>query len=143
MKKNRHNKSEPILENRHLMPHPSRTLDPAYTIVDQAHEIQSADQSIQTHVTGKLDLIVKQIRSLQQEAKAIMDQAQRDMELHRVKCNFVKKIGQIIHLYKKTNGESYFSLLSLDDWEGKPPHQFMGSYLLNPDNSFEKMDSDI
>jgi len=134
-----HNKNEPVLENKHLMTHPSRTLDPPFSLVDRAREIEAADETINSHVSGKLDLIVAQIRSLKEEAKKILEQAEMDMHLHRIKCSFEKKPGQTIHLYKKENQEKYFSMLSPDDWKGNPPHEFCGSYRLRTDDSFERI----
>ena len=131
-----HNKREPVVEDKHLLPYGTRTLDPAITLVDRAREIETASQSIQTHVSGKLDLIAGQIRQLQAEAKKIMEQAQTDIELHKIKCNFEKKIGMTLHLYEKPGGIKYFSFLSPEEW-GTPPHKFLGTYKLNADQSFE------
>lgn len=134
----KHNKAEPVLKDKHLMPHAGRTLDPPIRLVDRAKEIESASESIETHVNGKLQLIVNQIRSLQEEAKQIVEQAHLDVELHKVKCNFEKAVGQEMHLYEKPDGAKYFSLLSPAEWNNKPPHNFLGSYRLQPDRSFEE-----
>jgi Protein of unknown function (DUF2452). len=45
----------------------------------------------------------------------------------------------ILHLYERPTGEKYFSLLSPEEW-GTPPHKFLGSYKLNVDMSFERID---
>lgn len=134
---NIHNKKEPIVENTHILPFSTRTLNPPIRLVDRAREIENAHDSIRTSVNSRLELIVKQIHNLQSEAQDILKQATRDAELHQIKCNFEKKVGQTIHLYEKENGQKYFSLLSPEDW-GKSPHSFLGSYKLNPDRSFEE-----
>ncbi len=133
----RFNKNEAVVEDKRSLAFPTRTLDPAYTLVDRAKEIEQAEQSIESHVHGKLDVIVDQIRSLKEQAREIMEQAQRDVQLHQVKCNFEKMIGQPIHLYEKEDGALYFSLLSPADWKGNPPNRFRGSYALQADRSFE------
>lgn len=69
-----HNKKEPIVEDKYLLPYPTRTLDPPIRLVDRAREIELADESIKTNVGGKLELILKQIRGLQDEAKRIMEE---------------------------------------------------------------------
>jgi len=138
--KQRHNKKEPVVDNRHLQSVPSRTLDPPFSLVDRAREIENAEGSIQSHVNGKLDLIVNQIRMLKEEARSILEQAERDLELHRAKCNFEKRAGQTIHLYQKGEDEFYFSLLSPEEWGGTPPHPFAGSYRMNGDRSFDRVD---
>ncbi len=133
-----HNKKEPVIENRHSMTVPSRTLDPPIRLVDRAREIELADSSLRSHTEGKLDLILKQIRSLQEEARGILEKAERDAALHRVECRFEKSIGQTIYLYEKEEGR-YFSLLSPEDWNGNPPHRFIGAYILNADQSFTEV----
>jgi hypothetical protein len=131
---------EPIVENKAFLEYPIRTLDPPISIVDRAKEIEKADQWLKAGVSQKLDIILKQIKSLQEQAKEILQKAEEDARLHRILCNFEKKPGMILHLYRKQNGEEYFSLLSPEEW-GNPPHQFLGSFKLNIDMSFEKIRS--
>ena len=137
----KHNKSEPVIENKRSIPYPTRTLDPKITLVDRALEIQNASQSIQSHTDGKLKIILKQIQNLQNEAREILEKSQRDMELHRISCNFEKRPGLNLHLYERPNSEKYFSMLSPEEW-GNPPHLFLGSYTLNLDGSFVRTDID-
>ena len=130
---------DPVVENKAFLEYPIRTLDPPISIVDRAKEIEKADQWIQAGVNQKLDVILKQIRSLQNLAKEIIEKAEEDAKLHRTSCNFEKKPGMILHLYERPTGEKYFSLLSPEEW-GTPPHKFLGSYKLNVDMSFERID---
>lgn len=123
-----------------MLPYGSRTLDPAIRLVDRAREIEDAHLQIQSHVGGKLEVIARQIRSLQEEARGIVEQAARDAELHKVPCSFEKRIGMAIHLYRRDNDTLYFSMLSPEDWEGRPPHPFEGSYKLREDRSFQRLD---
>jgi hypothetical protein len=60
---------DPIVENKAFLEYPIRTLDPPISIVDRAKEIEKADQWIQAGVNQKLDVILKQIRSLQKSCK--------------------------------------------------------------------------
>lgn len=133
-----HNKKEAEVENKAFLPYPVRTLDPKITLIDRAKEIEQADLWIKTGVNQKLDMILKQIRFLQEQAKEILKKAEEDAYLHRVTCHFEKKPGMILHLYEKNNGEKYFSILSPEEW-GKPPHKYIASYLLKEDMSFEKL----
>ncbi len=132
---NTHNKNEPIVPDKNNMAYPSRTLDPPIRLSDRAKEIEQAHSSLQNQVNGKLDLIVQQIRFLQQQAEQILCQAQTDLDLHQIPCAFEKVTGQIVHLYEKENGNKYFSLLGPAEWQ--PIHKFLASYRLRPDQSFE------
>lgn len=90
-------------------------------------------------VTGnKLQLLAKQMRALQEEARLILEAARRDAELHRATCNFQRRPGQAYHFYRRPDGALYISMLSPEDWRGQPPHTFMGSYRLEADMSWTK-----
>ena len=56
--------------------------------------------------------------------------------LHRARCNFQKRVGHTYHLYERPDGSSYFSMLHPDDWNGRAPHPFVGSFRLEPDMSW-------
>lgn len=42
----------------------------------------------------------------------------------------------IYHLYRRSDGGEYFSMLSPREWRGQPPHEFIGSYRLENDMSW-------
>lgn len=117
-------------------PYPMSRLAPAHDLVDVAREIQRADAVLASVATGKLALIAEQIRALQEQAREVLTATQRDAELHRAKCQFRKRVGQIYHLYKPASGELYFSMLSPEEWGGSPPDPFDGSYRLEADLSW-------
>ncbi len=135
-----HNKKEPVIENKNIMNYPARTSDPPITLTDIAKEIERSEEIIKININGKLDLILKEINRLKEEAKTIIEQAYKDLELHKIKCNFQKIPGEVICLYKRENEELYFSRLSPDDWKKNPPDEFIGSYRLRFDRTFEKLD---
>ncbi|MDH4262298.1 MAG: DUF2452 domain-containing protein [Spirochaetia bacterium] len=138
MQTSTHNKNEPVIQDKNIIPYPTRTLDPPITLIDRVKEIEIAGNTIQSHVNGKLDLILKQIQNLQNEAKKIIEQAEEDILLHKIKCNFEKKVGMIIHLYTRKTGESFFSLLSSEEWLNSPA-TYKASYRIKPDMGFEKL----
>lgn len=126
-------------KERHLLPYGTHVGDAPISLVDRAREIETAHVAIQNFANAKLELILKQIQTLQNEAKQILEQAQVSAELHKVQCNFEKKIGMILYLYERPSLEKYFSLLSPEEW-GTPPHKFLGAFKLKADFTFEKLD---
>lgn len=124
--------------SRHLLPYGTQLGDAPIRLVDRAREIEKAHISIQNFANSKLELILKQIQYLQNEARQILEEAQISAELHKVQCNFEKKVGMTLHLYEKPNLEKYFSLLSPEEW-GNPPHKFLGTFKLKADYTFEKV----
>jgi hypothetical protein len=117
-------------------PYPLSRLSAPINLIDVAREIQAADTVLSAVAGGKLEAIARQIRALQQEAARTLEEARQDAELHRVHCSFKKIPGKLYHLYERPSGERYFSLLSPDDWSGRPPHRFLGSYRLEADMRF-------
>ena len=117
-------------------PYPVSRLGATVDLVDLAQQIAKADSHINTRVSAKLQLIADQIRYLQDEARAVLEGAQRDQELHRAQCNFKRIPGRIYHLYGRSDGSSYFSMLGPEEWGGTPPHPFKGSYRLENDMSW-------
>ena len=130
-----------IVIGKNQLTYPSSTLDPPFTVLDRAKEIEQADSLLKSHVNAKLDVIIEQIHRLQEDARKILSSAERDMELHRVKCNIKKTPGMKLCLYEKTSGEKYFSMLSPAEW-GSPPHTYLGCYEVGIDQSFKEVEND-
>lgn len=109
-----------------------------------AASIATADSHIVSSAHGKLVQIAEQMKMLQKQAEDVLKKAKEDQMLAHAACNFEKKPGQIYHLYKRLEKETfYWSMLSLDDFKGKcPSHsEFMGSYKFEADRTFTKAGS--
>lgn len=120
-------------------PYPLSRLAPPHDLVDVAREIQQADAMLGAVAAGKLRVIADQIRALQAEARAVLERAREHHDLHRAECAFAKRPGAVYHLYRRDAGALYFSMLSPDDWAGRPPHAFAGSFRLELDMSWTKV----
>lgn len=124
----------------HSAPYPVSRLGAPTELVDLAREIQTADQLTHAKANAKLRVIADQIRNLQDEARQVLEEVKQEQDLHRVQCNFPRKPGQHCHLYRKPDNTRYFSLLSPEDWNGKPPHDYLGGYRLEADMSWTSLD---
>ncbi|XP_053665491.1 uncharacterized protein C1orf50 homolog [Anopheles marshallii] len=113
----------------------------ANDIVTLAKEIKSADVAVTNNACAKLVMIAEQIRFLQQQAKKILEETQAAQELHHAACNFRKIPGHIYHLYKRPSGQTYFSMLSPNDWGPNGcEHLYQGSYKLEYDQTWTSAD---
>lgn len=117
-------------------PYPVSRLAPSTDLVDLAQQIAQADAMVNHRVGAQLHVIAEQIRHLQQQARAVLEAAERDQALHRAACQFKRIPGRTYHLYRRNGGQLYFSLLSPADWGDQPPHDFQGSYRLENDMSW-------
>lgn len=145
------NFADEIIEEKNRLAYPVSVGDAPIRLVDKALEIEKADQSVKNGVHQKLDVILDQIRYLQKKAKEIIEKGEADMQMHRIRCNFEKKPGDLVYLYERTKdgGDNekisrnssenslYFSRLSPRDWNGNPVDQYLGAYRVKNDLSYE------
>ena len=73
---------------------------------------------------------------MQEQAKGILEKAKLEKELHQAACNLLKKPGQVYHYYLRESGQRYLSIMSPLDWGASCPHEYLGSYRLEYDNSW-------
>ena len=121
-------------------PYPLSRMAPSFDLVDIAKEIRKADDTIATMTTGKLVLLAEQIRALQEKARELLEKARVDAALHRAKCNFEKKPGAIYHVYEEPGGGRWFSLFGPTEWRTGVPPGYAGSFRLEADQSFTRVE---
>lgn len=120
--------------------YPLSRLSAPHDLVDVAREIQQADTTLGGVTVAKLRVIAEQIRNLQAQAAQILDDAKHSGDLHRAACNFKRRPGHVYHLYRqRSDAKLYWSMLSPEEW-GTPPDEFQGSYRLELDMSFTRVD---
>ncbi|KAK3084407.1 hypothetical protein FSP39_013068 [Pinctada imbricata] len=113
----------------------NKTADPM-DLVELAQTIQKADEFVKATAGSKLTEIANQIRYLQERARKALEEAKRDNNLHHYACNLVKKPGTIYYLYERESGQKYMSILSPQEWGPSCPHDFIGAYKLEHDQSW-------
>lgn len=117
----------------HSAPYPVSRLAPDFGLVELAHEIEQAEQVVSSRLGGQLEVIAEQVRALQAQARDILEQARADQRLHQARCAFRRIPGHVYHLYEEPDGTLSFSMLSPDDWRGRPPKPYVGSFRLEAD----------
>merc|ERR1711963_198010 len=85
---------------------------------------------------SKLSVIAEQVRFLQQQAKAVLEEANLNAELHHIACNFKKVPGKIYYVYRREeSGAKYMSMISPEEWGENCP-DFDAAYKLENDMTF-------
>lgn len=109
--------------------------------LDQVKALSEASQTLGAVTRAKLEVLARQIEHLQKEAHRVIADAERNIRLHEAKASFVKRAGQVYHLYRRgpTDEEDYFSILSPEEW-GIVPHPYLGSYRLEKDMTWSRVD---
>lgn len=91
---------------------------------------------------AQLKLLYFQMKHLESQAKEIIENAEKQNELHQIKKNFRLVSGETYHLYEEKNGDKYFSLLSPKEWnlsknnKKQKQNTYIGSYYYDYDKQF-------
>ena len=85
-------------------------------------------------------MIAEQMAALREQAKRVLEEAKNAADLHRARCSFKKRPGALYHLYRRGDFDRYFSMLSPDEWGDEPPHAYEGTYRLEPDMAWTRVD---
>ena len=133
-------KSELFRGPAHASPYAISRLSAKFDLVKTAEEIAGAETMVGAVTHGKLTQIAEQIRHLQAQAEAVLKEAKGNLDLHRAKCNFPRKVGGVYHLYlSASKGERFFSMVSKEEWDDSLPGEFLGTYRLELDQSFTRL----
>ena len=123
----------------HASPYPVSRLGAPVSLVDTARAIEAASANIAMRTNAQLEVILEQMKTLQERARAIVEQASRDVELVHVDCKFRRVPGRIYHLYERPDGHRYFSMLSPEE-QGMTASRFIASYRYEHDESWTRLD---
>ncbi|XP_022668457.1 uncharacterized protein C1orf50 homolog isoform X2 [Varroa destructor] len=106
-----------LLEISPNAPHGPPSKMPREDVVALAQQLHEANNFVQANACNKLKPIVDQMKFLRQQA--------------------ISAPGQIYHLYEKSTGKQYFSMLSPQEWGSQAPDQkHIGSFRLEADQSW-------
>ena len=97
-------------------PYPTSRLAPVHDLVDVARQIAEADTVLGAVASAELTQIADQIRALQDRARAVLDAARESLSIHHARCSFQKRPGHVYHLYARTDGERWLSMIGPQEW---------------------------
>lgn len=124
----------------HASPYPVSRLGAPVSLVDTAKIIEAASAKVALRTNAQLEVIVEQMRALQQKAREILAQAARDVDLIHAECRFHRVAGRVYHLYERADGHRYFSMLGPHEFGGSAPSGFVASYRYEHDESWTRLD---
>jgi len=124
----------------HASPYPVSRLGAPVSLVDSARIIEAASSKVALRTNAQLEVIVEQMKALQERAREIVEQASRDVDLIHVECRFQRVAGRVYHLYERRDGHRYFSMLAPDEFGGAAPSGFIASYRYEHDESWTRVD---
>ncbi len=123
----------------HSSPYPVSRLGAPVSLVDMARVIESASATVALRTNAQLEVIVEQMKALQDRAREIIEQASRDVDLIHAECRFRRVPGRIYHLYERPDGQRFFSMLGPDENIGSSG-RFVASFRYEHDESWTRLD---
>ena len=78
----------------HASPYPVSRLGAPVSLVDMARVIESASAKVALRTNAQLEVIVEQMKALQERAREIIEQASRDVDLIHAECRF-HRVNQV------------------------------------------------
>jgi len=98
----------------HASPYPVSRLGAPVSLVETAKLIESASAKVAMRTNAQLEVILEQMKALQERAREIIEQASRDVDLIHAECRFHCVPGRVYHLYERADGHRYFSMVGPD-----------------------------
>ena len=89
-------------------PYPVSRLGAPISLVDSARIIEAASSKVALRTNAQLEVIVEQMKALQERAREIIEQASRDVDLIHAECRFHRVPGKIYHLFERGDGTATF-----------------------------------
>jgi hypothetical protein len=104
----------------HRSPYPVSRRAPFIDLVATARSIAEADDALSIQAAGKLRLLAERMEALPEQARQILLQTEQSRELPRVPCAFRKIPGHAYHLYRRSDGSTFFSMIASAEWNAAP-----------------------
>lgn len=121
-------------------PYPQSRLSPPISPTDLTTVNESSVQLVKMGLEGKLNLIAEQVKGLQRLGERLIMEAQNSIDMHNIPCSIAKKPGDVLHLYSRSDGSHFLSIIDPGEWGGMFTLEFHGSYRLEHDMSWVRVD---
>lgn len=86
---------------------------------------------------AKLKILFKQMESIKNEINSVINESLETDNLQSIECSFKKVPGNTYYLYKKHEGELFFSILSPKEWDTN--NTYIDGYFYDFDLTFQKI----
>lgn len=122
-----------MIEKTHLIP-TSLSSPPLLPNKDMSQE---AIALIESGANSKINLLRDLLNIISKRGEEEIYNINDSIELWKLPCGFVRKSGDIVHLYQRSNGEKFWSLIAPYEWE--IDLKFLGTYKILYDYILEKI----
>lgn len=123
-------KSDMVVDNPGLMPYPTNLGAPAFTLPDNIVKGEQRSQNAFHQLQSRFDELKDEYFKLVQltEDTSIMYEAGKN--------SIVPVVGRIYHLYKRNDGNFFYSIISPSEWD----KDYHGSFKLTSEQIWERVE---
>ena len=130
-----------IAENPHLLPYAHTVGGAVIKPIDKGRVKGRAVAAMYEQTDIQLSQIKEQIDLLAAQARKLHERVQLSEEIYQTDMNFEPLIGRVYYLYRRKNGKTVLSMVSPQEWGGKPPYAFVASVKMLADHTWEVMET--
>jgi hypothetical protein len=132
---------EDIAENPHLLPYAHTRGGVEIRPEDTGKLKGRAVSAMYEQTDMQLDQIRAQISLLAEQAQAIKSRMLVSEKIYRADMNFEPLIGKIYHLYQRSNGKYFLSLIGPREWGASSSLEFVASVKLLADHTWDVLET--
>lgn len=125
-----------ITETPHSLPYAHNIGSAVIRPVDKKGVIGSSLAAVEEQAEMQLNEIREQLELLLKQAKNIKERVAFSQQVYEADINFVPVIGEVYHMYEKTDGSYIISLVAPWEWRKIPFKSFTGSIKLLADRTW-------
>lgn len=124
-----------------LLPYPHTVGSALVTPVDKGKVKGKAVLAMEEQTHIQMDQIKEQIELLAKQARALQKRVDISYKIYKADIGFEPAIGQVYHLYERTEDHWVLSLVAPSEWGRRMPFQaFLASVKLLADHTWELLD---
>lgn len=120
-------KPDRVADNKATMPYGDNVAAPAITLPDTKDYREVKVKEAQNKLKTRYE-------ELEAEFKKLVETAADNELIYTANIRFSPKVGEVYHLYRKEDGETWVSMVGPDEWGPSYNFEFLGSFRLATDS---------
>ncbi len=130
-------------ETPHLLPYAHHVGSAVIKPIDKGRTKGLAVSAMYEQTNMHLDQIRKQVELLAEQAQQIHRRVEISERIYLTEMNFKPLIGHIYHLYTRTDGSEFLSMVAPNEWGRKSTVKFQATVKLLADHTWDVLKEDL
>jgi hypothetical protein len=127
----------------HLLPYAHHVGSAVIKPIDKGRTKGLAVSAMYEQTNMQLDQIRKQVELLAEQAQQIHRRVEISERIYLTEMNFKPLIGHIYHLYTRTDGSEFLSMVAPDEWGRSSKVTFQATVKLLADHTWDILEAGV